>query len=142
MTPMTPKPEGKEARMYKRLAEKITKLIIAALQQEKLLDMAENGEARPKTKRIAMRARRNHQDPGIDEEIRKTKPHWFRPNTELEGVVQSMLAAHLNPALKAQANKALKAYSKKRAAEIRSTPNRVVAGVRAAVTKRRQKAAH
>lgn len=139
---MTPKPEGKEAHMYKQLAEKITKLIITALQQEKLIDMAENGEARPKTKRLAKYAGLNNYDPKfVDEEIRKSKPHWFRTSTELEGVVQSMLAAHINPALKTQANKALKAYSKKRAAEIRSTPNRVVAGVRAAVTKRRQKSA-
>lgn len=127
--------------MYKRLAEKITKLIIAALQQERLLDMARNGEPRPKLPRsLRKHAGRNPQDPELDEEIRKSKPHWYRTNSHLEGVVQSMLAAHLNPSLKPQANRALREYSKKRAKEIKSTPKRVVAGVRAAVTKRRQKA--
>lgn len=138
---MTPKPEGKESDMYKRLAEKITKLIMDALQQEKLLDIAKNGEARPKISRSLRKyIGRNPQDPELDEEIRKSKPHLYRTGPDLEGVVQSMLAAHLNPSLKPQANRALKAYSKKRAKEIKSTPKRVVAGVRAAVTKRRQKA--
>lgn len=140
---MTPKPEGKESDMYKRLAEKITKLIMDALQQEKILDMAENGEARPKLSRSLRKyIGRNPHDPKfLEEEIRKSKPHWYHTGPDLEGVVQSMLAAHLNPSLKPQANRALKAYSKKRAKEIKSTPKRVVAGVRAAVTKRRQKAA-
>jgi hypothetical protein len=127
--------------MYKRLAEKITKLIIAALQQERLLDMAAKGEARPaKAKgQSRKRAGTSSQEHKLEEEIRK--PHLYRPSADLEGVVQSMLAAHQNPALRSQANRALNAYSKKRAVEIKSTPKRVVAGVRASVTKRRQKAA-
>lgn len=135
---MTPKPEAKEAHMYKRLAEKITKLILDALQQEQLLDMTRNGGPRPKLAR-ALKKYTNPQNPKIDEEIRKSKPHWFGPNMELKSVVQSLLDAHQNPAQKPHANRALMAYSKKRAKEIKSTPKRVVAGVRASVTKKRQK---
>lgn len=141
---MTPKPEGKEADMYKRLAEKITRLIIAALQQEQLLDMARNGEPRPKLARTLRKyAKPNSHDPKfVDGEIRKSKPHWFSPDTasSLKGLVQAMLDADKSPSHKAHANKSLRAYAKKRAAEIKSTPKRVTAGVRAAVTKRRQKA--
>ncbi|NDD55362.1 hypothetical protein EBZ39_16125 [bacterium] len=44
-----------------------------------------------------------------------------------------------NPAYRAHATRALNAYSKIRALEIGSTPARVAAGVRAAVTKRMAK---
>lgn len=131
----------KASEMYKRLAEKITKLVMTALKQEVLLDMARNGEARPKTKRLAKYSGRNSYDPEGAATIRKLKPHWLRPGTELETVVRGLLNAEVSSAHKASAQKALEAYSKKRAAEIKSTPKRVVAGVRAVVTKRRQKAA-
>jgi hypothetical protein len=50
-------------------------------------------------------------------------------------VVNKILNAK-TPAHKANATRALKTYAVVRALEIRSTPDRVIAGVRAAVTKR------
>jgi len=168
-------PRKKESKMYKRLAEKITKLIIDALKKEKLLEMANDGLDRPANGKTRLRqslskyakpvaydaefaemikggkvhaengkvkivrAKSTPQDPELAEHVRKRNPHWFRPDS-LEVVVRMMLDADSNPARKAQADRALKSYSRKRAAEIRSTPKRVTAGVRAAVTKRRQKA--
>ncbi len=130
--------------MYKRLAEKITNLIIDALKKEKLLETANNGEVRPAngkigfSKALSERAKPSN-DPELAERVRKRNPHWFRPDS-LEVVVRMMLEADSNPTRKAQAARALRSYSRKRAVEIRSTPKRVTAGVRAAVTKRRQKA--
>jgi hypothetical protein len=55
----------------------------------------------------------------------------------LETVIQRMLNAHKNPAYKAHATMASRKYSERRAKEIGSTPKKVMAGVRAAVTKRK-----
>lgn len=55
----------------------------------------------------------------------------------LEEVVNRILNAN-TPALKAHATRALKTYAVMRALEINSTPSAVIAGVRAAVTKRKQ----
>jgi hypothetical protein len=58
----------------------------------------------------------------------------------LETVIQRMLNSidnPDNPAYRAHATMALRKYSERRAKEIGSTPNKVMAGVRAAVTKRR-----
>jgi hypothetical protein len=72
----------------------------------------------------------------VNKKIRNVRPRWFQKDVSLlEIVIQKMLDAN-SPAHKAQATRALNKYSKKRAAEIGSTPKRVVAGVKAAVTKR------
>lgn len=55
----------------------------------------------------------------------------------LKEVVQRILTAQ-KPAEKAHATKSLNAYSVQRAYELGSTPERVMAGVRAAVTKRKK----
>ena len=74
----------------------------------------------------------------VNKEIRNVHPRWFQKEVSLlETVIQKMLDSN-SPAHKAQATRALNNYSKKRAAEIGSTPERVAAGVKAAVTKRRQ----
>ena len=74
----------------------------------------------------------------VKKEIRNVHPRWFQKNVSLlETVIQKMLEAN-SPAHKAQATRALNNYSKKRAAEIGSTPKRVAAGVKAAVTKKRR----
>lgn len=52
----------------------------------------------------------------------------------LEEVVDRLIRAN-TPAHKAHATRALKTYAVMRALEIDSTPTRVIAGVRAAVTK-------
>lgn len=57
----------------------------------------------------------------------------------LNEVVERLLKAN-TPAHKAHATRALKIYAVVRALEIRSTPDRVIAGVRAVVTKRKQSA--
>jgi hypothetical protein len=72
----------------------------------------------------------------LAKEIKKLRPRWFGEIGSLEAVVQKMLVASMSPAHKAHATRALNNYSRKRAAEIGSTPKRVVAGVKAAVTKR------
>ena len=98
--------------MYKRIADKITKFVLATVKKEMFLEMAVNGKSRPKNKRL-----------------------YVRPAT-IETVVQRMLVASMSPAHKAHATRALNNYSRKRAAEIGSTPERVAAGVKSAVTKR------
>lgn len=55
----------------------------------------------------------------------------------LEEVVNKLLNAN-TPAHKAHATRALRAYSVQRAYELGTSPARVIAGVRAAVTKRKQ----
>ena len=55
----------------------------------------------------------------------------------LENVVDRLVNAK-SPAHKAHATRALKTYAVLRALEIGSTPSRVIAGVRAVVTKRKQ----
>jgi hypothetical protein len=64
-----------------------------------------------------------------------TKEKNMKPIT-LEDVVEKLLKAD-TPAYKAHATRSLNAYAEKRALEINSTPKRVIAGVRAVVTKRR-----
>ena len=124
-------------KMYKQLAEKITKFVINALKKEDLFEMARNGEARPNLSRVLS----NYTGSSYDPEIKKiAPPHWFPVSRPLDSVVNKMLDAHKSPAHKANAAKALKNYSQTRAVEIGSTPKRVAAGVKAAVTKRRQKA--
>jgi len=126
--------------MYERIADKITKFVLATLKKEKLLDMAVNGNARPGGKRIAKAlskyAGSATHDLGFSKEIREFRPKWFRETSPLETVIQKMLDAK-SPAHKAHATRALNNYSRKRAEEIGSTPERVVAGVKAAVTKRK-----
>ena len=122
-------------KMYKQLAEKIAKLVVDTLKKENLTEMAKNGEARPNLSRVLSKYTGSSYDP----EIRKIAPHWFPDSRPLDAVVRKMLDAR-SPAQKAHATRALKNYAQKRASEIGSTPKRVTAGVRAAVTKRRQKA--
>jgi hypothetical protein len=55
----------------------------------------------------------------------------------LEDVVNKLIKAN-TPAHKAHATRALKTYAVTRSLEIGSTPSRVIAGVRAVVTKRKQ----
>jgi len=71
---------------------------------------------------------------------------WDEPATKkgeamkiytLNEVVGRILNAK-TPAHKANATRALKTYAVTRALEIRSTPDRVIAGVRAAATKRKK----
>ena len=123
--------------MYERIAAKITKFVLAIVKKEMLLEMAVNGKSRPKNKRLSRvlskYARPATHDVSLAKEIR---PHWFGEVGALETVVQKMLVASMSPAHKAQATRALNNYSRKRAAEIGSTPERVAAGVKAAVTKR------
>jgi hypothetical protein len=60
----------------------------------------------------------------------------------LEMVIQRILASEKNPnnpAYRAHATRALRTYSVNRAIAIGSTPKSVIAGVRAAVTKRKLK---
>jgi hypothetical protein len=56
----------------------------------------------------------------------------------LTEVIDRLLRAN-TPAHKAHATRALKSYAVVRAIEIGSNPNAVIAGVRAAVTKRKNK---
>jgi|688.fasta_scaffold262948_2 hypothetical protein len=126
--------------MYERIANKITKFVLATLKKEKLLDMAVNGNARRGSKRLAKTLSKCAESVAYDSEwankkIRNLRPHRFGEVGPLETVIQKMLDAN-SPAHKAHATRALNNYSKKRAAEIGSTPKRVVAGVKAAVTKR------
>lgn len=129
--------------MYERIADKITNFILDLLKKEKMLDMALKGEARPGSKRLTKSlskyaGRSTYDSEWVKKEIRNVRPRWFQKNVSLlEAVIQKMLDAN-SPAHKAQATRALNNYSKKRAAEIGSTPERIIAGVKAAVTKRRQ----
>jgi hypothetical protein len=119
--------------MYEQIADKITKFVLATL-NETLRGTALNGQSRPKNNtlsRLSKRATKN----ALAKEIKKLRPRWFGEIGSLEAVIQKMLDAN-SPAHKAHATRALNNYSKKRAAEIGSTPKRVVAGVKAAVTKR------
>lgn len=134
-------PQERQFKMYKRIADKITKFVLATLKKETLMDMALNGKARPKKNKRLARALSKYagpttHDPKFSKEIRRLRPHWFGEVSPLENVIQRMLAAK-SPAHKAHATRALNNYSRKRAAEIGSTPERVMAGVKAAVTKRR-----
>jgi hypothetical protein len=120
--------------MYEQIADKITKFVLATL-NETLRGTALNGKSRTKnntSSRLSKRATKN----ALAKEIKKLRPRWFGEIGSLEAVVQKMLVASMSPAHKAHATRALNNYSKKRAAEIGSTPKRVVAGVKAAVTKR------
>jgi len=120
--------------MYEQIADKITKFVLATL-NETLHGTALNGQSRPKnntSSRLSKRTTKN----ALAKAIKKLRPRWFGEIGSLEAVVQKMLVASMSPTHKAQATRALNNYSKKRAAEIGSTPKRVVAGVKAAVTKR------
>lgn len=55
----------------------------------------------------------------------------------LDEVIDSMLKADINPAYKAHATRRLKAYTMQRCAETNAKPSRIMAGVRAAVSKRK-----
>jgi hypothetical protein len=127
--------------MYERIADKITKFILDLLKKEKMLDIALKSEARPGSKRITKSlskcaGRSTYDSEWVNKEIRNVRPRWSQKNVSfLETVIQKMLDAN-SPSHKAHATRALNNYSKKRAAEIGSTPKRVVAGVKAAVTKR------
>jgi hypothetical protein len=117
--------------MYEQIADKITNFVLATL-NETLRGTALNGKSRPKnntSSRLSKRATKN----ALAKEIKKLR---FGENGALEAVVQKMLVSSISPVHKAHATRALNNYSKKRAAEIGSTPKRVVAGVKAAVTKR------
>lgn len=128
--------------MYERIADKIAKFVLATLKKEKLLEMAAKGQPRP-GKRLAKTLCKHAGSSAYDPEfankgIRKLHPNWFRDDS-LETVIQRMLVANKSPAHKANATRALKNYSVKRATEIGSTPKRVAAGVKASVTKRQHK---
>jgi hypothetical protein len=55
----------------------------------------------------------------------------------LEEVIDSCLKADINPAYKANATRRLIAYAKQRSAETGSKPSRIIAAVRASVTKKK-----
>jgi hypothetical protein len=98
-----------------------------------LLDIALNGKPRSGRLRKTKNARGRT----------APKTHHKPAGRPLEAVVRLMLASARdpkNPSLNEQAAQALKEYTQKRAADIRSTPTRVAAGVKAVVTKRRMKA--
>jgi len=128
--------------MYEQIADKITKFVLATLKKEKLLDMVANGSPRPGSKTLAKALSKYvEHDPVFASDIKNLRPHWFKKDislSPLETVIQRMLDAN-SPAHKAHATRAFKNYCHKRAAEIGSTPERVAAGVKASVTKRRQK---
>jgi hypothetical protein len=130
------------------LSKRTQKILSELTKKLRLLKMAINGGSRPVY------------DPEFDREIMSLRPHWFdrepkpskktvelipsnapKGKTSLESVIRRVIDSEKsnNPALKAHATRALRAYSFSRAEEIGSTPTRVIAGVRAAVTKRKMK---
>lgn len=130
--------------MTKRLAEEIRKLVVSTMKKEQLRDMAKRGEPRPKSPLAkALGKYAGGHDPAFAREIRALRPHWFgRRNDALETVVERLVNAQRNPgnpALKARATRALRAYATTRAKETGSTPEAVAAGARAAATKRMRK---
>lgn len=132
--------------MYEKIADKIAKSVVGILKKEALLDMAKNGNRRPKG-RHPFRALRKYIRSDSDreffeKEIRPIAPHWFektKPPVSYETVIQRLLNAHKGPAYKANATRSLRAYAENRAKEIGSTPERIAAGVKAAATKRMNK---
>lgn len=141
-----PRPR-KGTKMNKRLAAEIKKLVLETMEEQRLLEIAKNGQHRPKGKDILQTLakygsfRRDREF--FEKEIRPLAPHWFKktkPALSFETVIQRLLNAHKSPAYKAIATRSLRAYAEARAKEIGSTPERIAAGVKASATKRMKKA--
>jgi hypothetical protein len=77
----------------------------------------------------------------LGEFIPITKKEFLMRSFTLDEVIGSMLKANVNPspAYKAHATRRLKAYTLQRCAETNAKPSRIIAGVRAAVSKRKPK---